>query len=97
MSSTLRVEDKLGVNKYHTDETHAHIEVDKNYADETAVDQLMRVCPAGIYKKDPATGNLTLEYLGCLECGTCRVLSGKKAVKNWNYPVGSLGVEYRFG
>ena len=54
-----------------------------------------RVCPAALYKKDG--DGVRFDYLGCLECGTCRVLSGGKLVESWNYPVGAFGVSFRQG
>lgn len=92
----LTIEDKLGCNKFHTDETHCHIDLDKDFQDREALDQLVRVCPAALYKQRD-DGSVQLEYLGCLECGTCRVLSIGKAIKGWHYPNSSYGVQYRFG
>lgn len=89
------VADKLGVNRFQTDETHSHITVDKEYPDKDEIQKLTLACPAALYKEGP-NGELFFEYLGCLECGTCRVLSGGKVIKDWNYPKGSLGVEYRY-
>jgi len=88
--------DKLGVNKYHTDEHNAHIEVDKQYPERAEIDRVIRACPAALYSTDE-NGTLFFDYLGCLECGTCRVLSTGKLIKAWNYPLGTLGIEYRFG
>ena len=91
-----RVEDKLGKNKFHTDEHHSHITPDKEYSDLAELEAVVRACPAALYKLEE-DGGLTFDYLGCLECGTCRVLSGGKVIKAWDYPGSSLGVEYRFG
>lgn len=92
----VRVEDKLGVNKYHTDEHNSHIDVDKGYPDRQELLRLVRACPANVYKFDDKE-NFFFDYLGCLECGTCRALSAGKAIKSWHYPTGTLGVEYRYG
>jgi ferredoxin-like protein FixX len=92
----MTIEDKLGVNKYHTDETNPHIDVDKKYPDEAEIMKVVRACPAGLYKIVD-DGTLFFEYLGCLECGTCRVLSSGKLIRDWHYPRGSCGVEYRQG
>lgn len=90
----LTIEDKLGKDKFVVDEDHSHITVDKEYLDRSAMEQLCRACPAGLYKIDQ-DGNLQFSYLGCLECGTCRVLSLGKVVKDWDYPMGGFGVSYR--
>jgi len=92
----VNVADKLGVNKFHTDEHNSHIEVDKEYPDRSEIDKVVRACPAGLYSLDE-NGTLFFDYLGCLECGTCKVLSEGKVVKSWNYPSGTLGIEYRKG
>jgi len=96
MTDKVNVADKLGMNKFHTDELNSHIEVDKEYPDKAEIDLVTRVCPAGLYSVDE-NETLFFDYLGCLECGTCKVLSEGKVVKNWNYPPGTLGIEYRMG
>lgn len=92
----VNVAEKLGVNKYNTDEHNPHIEIDKEFPDQEEIDQIVRVCPAALYSVDE-NGNLFFDYLGCLECGTCKVCSEGKVVKNWNYLASTKGVEYRFG
>ena len=57
---------------------------------------LVKVCPAHVYSENP-DGTIAVEYAGCLECGTCKALSNGKVVKDWNYPQGTLGIEYRMG
>ncbi len=96
MANKVNVAEKLGVNKYHTDEHNPHIEVDKEYSDKNEVDLVVRVCPAALYSVDEH-GTLFFDYLGCLECGTCKVLSEGKVVKEWNHPASTKGVEYRLG
>ncbi len=96
MAAKVNVAEKLGVNKFNTDEKNSHIDVDKGYADKKEVDRVLRACPAAIYTLDD-NGTLFFDYLGCLECGTCKVLSEGKLVKSWNYPVGTKGIEYRLG
>lgn len=92
----MTIEDKLGLNKFNTDELNSHIKVDKEYLDRTEVERVCRVCPAGLYKL-AEDGSLQFDHLGCLECGTCRVLSHGKVVKDWNYPKGGFGVSFRMG
>ena len=96
MTDKINVADKLGVNRFHTDEHNAHIIVDKEFPDKNEIDLVVRVCPAALYSVGD-DGTMFFDYLGCLECGTCRVLSGGKVVKEWNYPVGTMGIEYRLG
>ena len=96
MASKVNVAEKLGVNKFLTDEHNSHIDVDKEYPDSKEINKVVRACPAAVYSVDES-GTLFFEYLGCLECGTCKVLSEGKLVKSWNYPSGTRGVEYRLG
>ena len=42
------------------------------------------------------TGEMALEFGGCLECGTCMIACIDGAL-DWNYPRGGFGVQYRFG
>ena len=96
MARKVNVAEKLGANKFITDEHNSHVEVDKEYPDKKEIDRVVRICPAAVYSVDD-NDTLFFDYLGCLECGTCNVLSEGKLVKEWNYPVGSRGVEYRLG
>ena len=96
MAKKVNVADKLGVNLYHTDEVNAHIIVNKEGVDPVELDKVIRACPAQLYSKDD-NGNVFFEYLGCLECGTCKILSEGKVVKEWHYPAGSKGIQFRAG
>lgn len=91
----MTVEDKLGLNLFHTDEENSHIQVNTACTDEAEIRKLLLACPAGCYKE--ADGKLTFSWLGCLECGTCRVLSAGKIVEDWHYPENGAGVQYRLG
>ncbi|MCR4672347.1 MAG: ferredoxin family protein [Lachnospiraceae bacterium] len=92
----LSIDDKLGLDMFHTDELNSHIQVNKECKDQEEIRKLLLACPAECYKVDEA-GNLQFSHLGCLECGTCRVLSLGKVVEDWNYPMGTKGVFYRQG
>lgn len=92
----MTIEDKLGVNKFHTDEINSHIQVNKTYSDADEVQNVIKACPAGLYKLDDK-GELLFDHLGCLECGTCRVISKDKVIEDWNYPIGTKGIEFRLG
>lgn len=89
----MTVADKLGANKFKVYEEESHIDVDKKYPDAPERDRVARICPAALYS--PEEDGVRFDYLGCLECGTCRILSGGKVVKDWKYPVGSFGVSFR--
>lgn len=92
---TVNIDEKLGVNKYEVDEGNPHI-VLAEQAEDTDFDKLVLACPAGLYKRDE-DGSRKFDYAGCLECGTCRLLCEGTAISSWDYPLGTMGVEYRFG
>ena len=50
-----------------------------------------------VYTKAIKELKISFNHEGCLECGTCRVLSGGKVVESWNHPQGGMGVEFRHG
>jgi ferredoxin-like protein FixX len=91
----VNVEEKLSVNKFHVDEQHAHIVLKETMTDDDFA-KLILACPAALYKVDDE-GKRSFDYAGCLECGTCRVLCGTTGLDTWEYPNGTMGVEYRFG
>lgn len=91
----MTIEDRLGLDVFHTNEQNSHIEVDLSYQNEQEIRKLLLACPAECYKY--IDGTLSFSWLGCLECGTCRVLSRGKIVKDWHYPQGEIGVQFRQG
>ncbi|MEO3990945.1 ferredoxin family protein [Pseudocitrobacter cyperus] len=93
--NNVNVDIKLGVNKFYIDEGNPHIILNEKINPDL-FKQLMMACPAGLYRRDDK-GQFLFDYAGCLECGTCRVLCGESILSKWEYPVGSMGVEYRFG
>ncbi|ABO49117.1 conserved hypothetical protein [Desulforamulus reducens MI-1] len=93
---SITVEEKLGVNKYFVDEGNAHIEIDPAYPDMKEKMKLVNACPAGLYKLNE-NETLSFDYAGCLECGTCRILCLGTVVKKWEFPEGTMGVEFRYG
>lgn len=93
--SAVNVDVKLGVNKFHVDEGNPHIIVMEKPG-MAEYKKLMNACPAGLYKVDES-GVAHFDYAGCLECGTCRILCGKTILTKWEYPVGTMGVEFRYG
>lgn len=91
----MTLDDKLGLDRFYADENHPHIEIDEDYTNELEIARLVMACPAGLYTYED--GKVSFNFEGCLECGTCRVLSLGKVVKSWNHPRGSKGVAYRKG
>ncbi|HWR06811.1 ferredoxin family protein [Sporomusa sp.] len=93
--STVNVDQKLGLNKFIVDEENAHI-VLKAEPDRQELRKLVLACPAGLYKIDE-NGTIQFDYAGCIECGTCRVLCGHTILEKWEFPLGTLGVAFRWG
>lgn len=93
--SDVNVDVKLGVDKFFVDESNPHI-VLKKQPDMEIYALLERACPAGLYRRDDQ-GNCQFDYAGCLECGTCRIIGKDSVLEKWEYPIGTMGVEYRFG
>ena len=93
---TMSVEQLLGVDKFAVDDEHAHIKVDKEMCKTCPGKPCTYACPAGLYTvKD---GDISFDYAGCLECGTCRVVcpNAGKAI-TWAYPRGGFGIQFRYG
>lgn len=91
----MSLDDKLGIDRFNVDEHNAHITINKNYENEEKIGQLIMACPAGLYQYE--NGKIIFNHEGCLECGTCRVLSKGKVVDSWNYPLGGMGIEFYMG
>jgi ferredoxin like protein len=88
----LSLDDKLGIDRFNIDKQNPHISIHEDYANEETIRFLVMACPAGLYRYE--NGKITFNYEGCLECGTCRVLSKGKVIKSWNYPMGGMGIEF---
>lgn len=64
--------------------------------DSKTADLLITSCPAGLFSRT-AEGELHVDFRGCLECGTCRLLCDEKTLQQWRYPASGFGILYRFG
>ncbi|MDR2869375.1 MAG: 4Fe-4S dicluster domain-containing protein [Deferribacteraceae bacterium] len=96
MSKFTTVEEKLSNNTYNADRDFVHIELNPK-AKLVDIMVLVCACPAGLYKYDEVTDKLNFDHTGCLECGSCRILSEGKVVKKWCFPNGGKGSEYKLG
>ncbi|HCF49065.1 MAG TPA: ferredoxin family protein [Syntrophomonas sp.] len=86
----------LSKNKFNVDEEEAHIVIDKTICAQCSEKPCLYVCPAVLYKLNK-NGEMSFDYAGCLECGTCRVMCKDKGIVKWIYPRGTFGVIYRQG
>ncbi|KLU61907.1 ferredoxin-like protein FixX [Peptococcaceae bacterium CEB3] len=90
----LSIEERLGKDKFAVDEDKPHIVLDQRICAQCSKKPCVKACPAGLYV--PQGDGVKLDYAGCLECGTCRVVCVMKGLK-WEYPRGTFGVEFRYG
>lgn len=90
----MRAEEKIALNFYRVD-TISHIEINKVLCKSCATKICLQICPGSLYtlgrEEEPS-----VEYAGCLECGSCYLTCPLGAI-NWRYPRGGFGVQYRFG
>ncbi|NLI91289.1 MAG: ferredoxin family protein [Peptococcaceae bacterium] len=90
----LSLTDKLSLNKFLVNEGEPHIIIDKKACQTCTGKSCLTGCPAGLYSEQ--NGEIIVEWAGCLECGTCRIICNKKAIE-WKYPQGGFGIIYRQG
>ncbi len=55
--------------------------------------RLINACPAGLFSLTPE-GGLRVDYHGCLECGTCRLLCDESTLQQWGNDSNLLIVFY---
>ena len=88
------VQARISANAYRPD-ARAHIELRQELCQRCSSRPCLWACPANLYEvRDD--GRVHLDFEGCLECGTCRLVCPEGALR-WDYPRGGFGVRYRFG
>lgn len=92
---TMKVEEKLALNAMKND-TKSHILLDQSVCAACRERMCIAVCPAHLYSLNEETGEMVVEYAGCLECGTCMIACIYGSI-TWDYPGGEFGVQYRYG
>ena len=93
--SDVNIEDKLSVNKYNVDKD-VHITLNDDICNRCNEHPCLFICPGSLYEKNSETGEITIEFSGCLECGSCLIACPLGAI-TWNYPGGRFGIQYRYG
>jgi ferredoxin like protein len=89
----MSVDAKLGLDVFKLDK-EPHIVIDDAVCRERCVNRAcLYVCPADLYEVDDQ-GRMTVNWEGCLECGTCLICCEERAL-SWTYPRGQFGVQYR--
>jgi ferredoxin like protein len=94
--AVVKVEEKLFQNRYLVDAGRPHIKVRPHTQPSKALLSLTHTCPAGCYSLNDK-GQVEITVDGCVECGTCRIVTAKTGEVEWNYPRGGFGVLYKFG
>lgn len=88
--------DLLFLNKFNIDEGQAHIVLDKEICAKCREKPCLVVCPAVLYTLEE-NNQVSFNYEGCLECGTCRTMCKNEGISKWQYPRGTYGVTFRRG
>ncbi len=91
-----KVEEKLYQNRYLVDAGRPHISIRPHSRPSKALASMTSLCPAGCYTKTES-GQVEVSPDGCVECGTCRIVTHGTGELEWNYPRGGFGVLYKFG
>jgi Ferredoxin-like protein len=90
----LSLPEKLALNKFIVDEGHAHIIINNDICITCTEKICLSVCPAGLFSEN--NRQISVEWAGCLECGTCKASCSNDAL-SWTYPNGGYGIVYRQG
>ncbi len=91
----MKIEEKIAVDAIKNDR-ESHIKLDQKVCGPCKEHLCVAVCPAHLYSLNTETGEMVVEFAGCLECGSCRIICTRGAV-SWDYPRGEYGIRYRYG
>ena len=92
---TMKIEEKIACNAIKNDK-ESHIKLKQDVCKECRERFCVYACPGHLYSLSEETGEMVVEYAGCLECGTCKIACIYGSV-SWEYPRGEYGVQYRYG
>lgn len=89
-------DDALALDVFDVNLGHPHLRIrDPGVCSRCAGKECTYACPAENFRLE-ADGHVSLQWEGCLECGTCRVICPHGNVC-WRYPTGGYGIRYRYG
>lgn len=92
----MRIEEKLAIDAFKTDK-ESHITINNDICrTKCTFKYCLSLCPGHLYEYNEERKEITVEYAGCLECGTCRIACQEGAIE-WVYPRGEYGIQYRYG
>jgi len=87
------IDAKLGLDVFKLDK-EPHIVIEQDLCATVCTNRAcLYVCPADLYELDDEK-RMTVNWEGCLECGTCMICCEPKAL-TWTYPRSQTGVQYR--
>lgn len=90
------IEERLYTNETRPDRS-SHLEVrDPDRCGECARRECVAACPAGTYRWEADASRLVVQFENCLECSTCRLVCPHDNI-SWRYPMGGMGICYRYG
>jgi ferredoxin like protein len=91
----VKVEDKLFLDRFRVfEESHLRI-IDGGVCRDKCPDQAcLYICPAYVYRLEK--DHISVNYEGCLECGTCRIGCPHLNI-DWRFPPGGYGISHKFG
>jgi ferredoxin like protein len=91
----MKVEEKIALNAIKNDR-ESHITLNQGQCARCEERWCIAVCPGHLYSHNSETGEMVVEFAGCLECGSCKIACIRGSV-TWDYPRGECGVQYRYG
>lgn len=92
----MKIEDKLYLNRYHSDK-YSHLKiVDVLACLKCDLKPCTYICPAKVYEWNEEEKRILTSYEGCLECGSCRYACTFSVI-DWRNPRGGFGVQYKLG
>jgi ferredoxin like protein len=91
----MKIDEKLALDAIKPDK-ESHIIINHALCRSCTLRPCLYVCPAHLYSYNNETGEMAVEFAGCLECGTCLIACTPGAL-TWAYPRGDYGVQYRYG
>lgn len=91
----MKITEKVALDAFKNDK-ESHILLDQKICQACQEWFCIYACPANLYSLTEK-GEMTVEFAGCLECGTCTIACIYYGSIKWKYPKGGFGVQYRCG
>ena len=92
-----RIEEKLFQNRYLVDAGRPHIKIASMTSSFSGIEIVGHHLPGRTATRRTRRARSRSLPDGCMECGTCRVVTAETGEVEWNYPRGGYGVLFKFG